>query len=115
MLFNLFIIEFISDDIFSSIFIFNEMVVIIIVSLRLLSNKVIFEMSQGSRFYLNEQRKAAQLQVRLDAMALQVAEWHRRPNHQREEAEIQARVAELEAERDLTRCVAHVDLDAFFA
>jgi hypothetical protein len=71
-------------------------------------------MSKGSAHYKNEQRKAAHNKERIKKMKLQLQsitapelDAHRRA--------MDAKIAALEAQRDLSRIWLHVDMDAFFA
>ncbi|CAG9464882.1 unnamed protein product [Pedinophyceae sp. YPF-701] len=76
--------------------------------------RVVYELSKGSAHFAQEQRKqrdadarAARLRAELDALTPAALAASERATD--------ARLVELEASRDLTRCWFHVDMDAFFA
>nr|KAG5693126.1 hypothetical protein BaRGS_025485 [Batillaria attramentaria] len=77
-------------------------------------NQIIYEASKGSRFFENERRKEEQVRLRI-----QEQEKNRRKitesELQRGKAEADALVAQLEASRDLSQSIVHVDMDAFYA
>lgn len=77
-------------------------------------NQIIIEASKGSKFYENEQRKEEQLQQRLlqqrDALQkLTLAK------QQEAEKDAEQSLEDLEARRDLSRTIVHIDMDAFYA
>ena len=76
--------------------------------------RVVYEMSKDSAHYQNEQRKMKQTQERIDRMKATAAALSPEEIASKAAA-VDARVAELEATRDLTRTWLHVDMDAFFA
>jgi hypothetical protein len=77
-------------------------------------NKVVHDMSKNSRFYARAKRNDASSQKRVDAIKRKLN--NLRPNELSLSAQrVDARVAELERNRDLSRIWAVVDLDAFFA
>lgn len=76
--------------------------------------RIVYEMSKGSAHFENEQRKHAAVEERITAMQAKAAQLtpalvaaHERTAH--------ARMASLEASRDLTRTYLCVDMDAFYA
>lgn len=76
--------------------------------------RVVYEMSKDSAHYQNEQRKMKQTEERIARMGATAAAFS--PEElAAKAAAVDARVAELEATRDLTRTWIHVDMDAFFA
>jgi hypothetical protein len=77
-------------------------------------NAIIHEASRGSKYYEKAQRNDAKLQERAEALRT-------RSEHLSDEelqfanVHVERRLAELEAQRDLSRVWAVVDFDAFFA
>lgn len=76
--------------------------------------QVVYEMSKDSAHFQNEQRKMQQTEEKIarfkaTAASLSSSELAAKA------AAMDARIAELEATRDLTRTWIHVDMDAFFA
>lgn len=76
--------------------------------------RIVYEMSKGSAHFDNEERKRAAVEERITAMQAKAAQLtpalvaaHERASH--------ARMATLEASRDLTRTWLCVDMDAFYA
>ena len=78
------------------------------------ANRIILRMSEGSRFFKNEQRKDAKTTLRVQQL---VAKARAFPADMVRQAERGLRSLErlLEAQRDLSRVVVHVDADAFYA
>lgn len=76
--------------------------------------KVVYEMSKGSRYFENEQRKEASIQQRVQHMQAQAARLTVADLTNYEKM-ADSKLAELEASRDLSRIWMHVDLDAFYA
>lgn len=76
--------------------------------------RVVYEMSKGSKFFANEERKAAATAERIARMGAEAAQVaaERLAALQRV---ADSRVAELEATRDLRHTWMHVDMDAFYA
>ncbi|GAB0493502.1 hypothetical protein MMPV_004786 [Pyropia vietnamensis] len=81
------------------------------------ANRVIEEASRGSRFYEAAQRKAAAVADRVTALAASAARLRSTPGALASAAaRADQELATIEAsERDLSRSVVHVDLDAFFS
>lgn len=81
------------------------------------ANRVIEEASRGSRFYEAAQRKAAAVADRVAALAASAARLRSTPGALTSaSARADEELATIEAsERDLTRSVVHVDLDAFYS
>ncbi|KAF5827726.1 hypothetical protein DUNSADRAFT_170 [Dunaliella salina] len=76
--------------------------------------KIVYEMSKGSKHFMNEQRKNAETEARIARLKQQYA--------QLTDAEVvhhtkamDAQIAVLEASRDTSRVWIHVDMDAFYA
>ena len=76
--------------------------------------RVVYEMSKDSAHFKNEQRKMEQTEQKIKHMKTQ-ASLLTPHDLQRFTATADAKIAELEATRDLTRVWIHVDMDAFFA
>lgn len=77
-------------------------------------NQIILEASKGSKFYENELRKEKQMSRRVGSMLEEL----RRITPAQRVAALRAADKELEvleAERDLTRIIVHIDMDAFYA
>lgn len=81
------------------------------------ANRVIEEASRGSRFYEAAQRKAATVADRVAALAASAARLRSTPGALTSATtRADEELATIEAsERDLTRSVVHVDLDAFYS
>ncbi|RDX99021.1 DNA polymerase kappa [Mucuna pruriens] len=76
--------------------------------------RVVYEMSKGSKYFQNEERKDAFINHKIDNLRVQCAKltqadlayYHKVADR---------RIVELEASRDLSRIWLHVDMDAFYA
>ncbi|KAL6893500.1 hypothetical protein ACP4OV_007598 [Aristida adscensionis] len=76
--------------------------------------KVIYEMSKGSKYFENEQRKEALTKQKIDHLRAQCATLTDDDiSHFQKVAE--RKMLELEASRDLTKIWLHTDMDAFYA
>ncbi|XP_063819884.1 DNA polymerase kappa [Pseudophryne corroboree] len=77
-------------------------------------NKIIMDVTKGSRFYDNELKKDQQVNQRIEKMLQQKSLL---TSSQIRKAQIQVdRLAlELERRRDLSRVIVHIDMDAFYA
>uniref|UniRef100_A0A0E0KGA9 DNA polymerase kappa n=1 Tax=Oryza punctata TaxID=4537 RepID=A0A0E0KGA9_ORYPU len=76
--------------------------------------KVIYEMSKGSKYFENEQRKEAITKQKIDHLRAQCAKLTDNDiSHFQKVAE--QKVLELEASRDLSKIWLHTDMDAFYA
>lgn len=77
-------------------------------------NKIILEASKGSKFYLNEQRREAEIEKRLKT---QLANLSQLTESQMAKARLKADelITSLELSRDLSRTIVHVDMDCFYA
>uniref|UniRef100_Q6DJA4 Polymerase (DNA directed) kappa n=1 Tax=Xenopus tropicalis TaxID=8364 RepID=Q6DJA4_XENTR len=77
-------------------------------------NKIIMDATKGSRFYDNELKKDQQVNQRIEKLMQQKSQL---TDQQIKKAQIQVdRLAlELERNRDLSRIIVHVDMDAFYA
>ncbi|KAK3035721.1 hypothetical protein RJ639_033423, partial [Escallonia herrerae] len=76
--------------------------------------RIVYEMSKGSKFFENEERKEADMRQKIDNMrdrcakltAADIAHYQKAADN---------RILELESTRDLSRLWLHVDMDAFYA
>ncbi|KAG5548252.1 hypothetical protein RHGRI_013824 [Rhododendron griersonianum] len=76
--------------------------------------RIIYEMSKGSKYFENEERKDAFIKQKIENMQAQFAKLTASEiSHYQKVAD--KRILELEATRDLTRIWLHVDMDAFYA
>uniref|UniRef100_S4RXM2 DNA polymerase kappa n=1 Tax=Petromyzon marinus TaxID=7757 RepID=S4RXM2_PETMA len=77
-------------------------------------NKVILDISKGSRFYENELKKEQQVNQKIERMLQQKGQL---TDQQIRQAELQmdSLVERLEKSRDLNRTIVHVDMDMFYA
>ncbi|KAK9056621.1 hypothetical protein SSX86_023983 [Deinandra increscens subsp. villosa] len=76
--------------------------------------RVVYEMSKGSKYFENEERKEAYMKQKIENMRAQRAKLKPTDlSHYQRVAD--KRIAELEATRDLSRMWLHVDMDAFYA
>ncbi|XP_024531805.1 DNA polymerase kappa [Selaginella moellendorffii] len=76
--------------------------------------KVVYEMSKGSRYFENEQRKEAILQQRIEKFREQAAKISTTKLAETKAA-VDRGILELEASRNLDKTWMHVDMDAFYA
>ncbi|XP_024968527.1 DNA polymerase kappa isoform X3 [Cynara cardunculus var. scolymus] len=76
--------------------------------------RVVYEMSKGSKYFENEERKEAYMKQKIENMRAQCAKLKATDiSHYQRVAD--KRIVELEATRDLSRIWLHVDMDAFYA
>ncbi|GFP88639.1 DNA polymerase kappa [Phtheirospermum japonicum] len=76
--------------------------------------RIVYEMSKGSKYFENEERKEAYMKQKVDSMRAQLAKLTASDiSHHQKIAD--KRILELEATRDLSRTWLHVDMDAFYA
>lgn len=76
--------------------------------------RIVYEMSKGSKYFQNEERKETFIRHKVDNMRLQFAKLTQADLfHYQKVAD--RRILELEASRDLSRIWLHVDMDAFYA
>ncbi|XAR52929.1 DNA-directed DNA polymerase [Bertholletia excelsa] len=76
--------------------------------------RIVYEMSKGSKYFENEERKEAYMKQKIEKMRAQCAKLTATDiAHYQKIAD--KRILELEATRDLTRIWLHVDMDAFYA
>ncbi|THH08373.1 hypothetical protein EW145_g2752 [Phellinidium pouzarii] len=78
-------------------------------------NRIIAEVSKGSKFYENEKRKDKELTERIAKILRIKDEVLKEADIRRVEADADRLFVDLEAERDLTQIIVHVDMDAFYA
>ncbi|XP_028767725.1 DNA polymerase kappa-like isoform X2 [Neltuma alba] len=76
--------------------------------------RIVYEMSKGSKYFENEERKEAFIRQKIENLQAQCAKLTEADisNYQKV---AEKRMLELEATRDLSRCWLHVDMDAFYA
>ncbi|KNA24699.1 hypothetical protein SOVF_012800 isoform B [Spinacia oleracea] len=76
--------------------------------------RIVYEMSKGSKYFENEERKEALMRQRTENMRDRCGKLSTADiSHYQKVAE--RRIIELEARRDLSRIWLHVDMDAFYA
>ncbi|KAL6545892.1 hypothetical protein OROGR_009766 [Orobanche gracilis] len=76
--------------------------------------KTVYEMSKGSKYFENEEKKEAYMKQKVDSMRAQLRKLTALDiSHYQKIAD--KRIVELEATRDLSRTWLHVDMDAFYA
>ncbi|KAK4848646.1 hypothetical protein QYF36_015555 [Acer negundo] len=76
--------------------------------------RVVYEMSKGSKYFENEERKEAFIRQKIEHMRVRCAKLTAADlSHYQKVAD--KRVSELEVRRDLSRNWLHVDMDAFYA
>ncbi|KAI0645925.1 DNA/RNA polymerase [Trametes meyenii] len=78
-------------------------------------NRIIAEVSKGSKFYENEKRKDKDLTQRIERILRLRDEVTKGIDFNKVEQGVDKLVAQLEAKRDLSQTIVHVDMDAFFA
>ncbi|KAJ3007023.1 hypothetical protein NUW54_g1544 [Trametes sanguinea] len=78
-------------------------------------NRIIAEVSKGSKFYENEKRKDRELTLRIERILKLRDEVVQGVDIQKVEQGVDKLIAQLEAKRDLSQVIVHVDMDAFFA
>ncbi|CAG7854755.1 DNA polymerase IV {ECO:0000255/HAMAP-Rule:MF_01113} Short=Pol IV {ECO:0000255/HAMAP-Rule:MF_01113}; {ECO:0000255/HAMAP-Rule:MF_01113} [Serendipita indica DSM 11827] len=78
-------------------------------------NKRIAEASKGSKYYENERRKDEELASKINALLKQRDELMAMADIPRLEAVADKVIAELEATRDLSQYIVHIDMDSFYA
>ncbi|KAF3903956.1 hypothetical protein ABW21_db0207943 [Orbilia brochopaga] len=79
---------------------------------------IIYEASKGSRYFANESRKDSDLTRRIDRILARKAALDKDPANVNLAADLKRAddlIAALEASRDLSQTVVHVDCDAFYA
>ncbi|KAG7600021.1 DNA polymerase Y-family little finger domain [Arabidopsis suecica] len=76
--------------------------------------RIVYEMSKGSKYFQNEERKEALMKQKIEHMRDRCAKLSSSDlsNYQKV---VDKRILELEATRDLSRIWLHVDMDAFYA
>ncbi|KAI0335006.1 DNA/RNA polymerase [Cubamyces sp. BRFM 1775] len=78
-------------------------------------NRIIAEVSKGSKFYENEKRKDKELTLRIERILKLRDEAIKGVDLRKIEQQVDKMIAQLEAKRDLSQVIVHVDMDAFFA
>lgn len=77
-------------------------------------NKIIFEASKGSRFYENERKKEKRVAERIKSLK-DLQNSFNDSDFKNAKKEANKFVKETENERDLSRIIVHIDMDAFYA
>ncbi|KAJ9095713.1 hypothetical protein QFC21_005585 [Naganishia friedmannii] len=77
-------------------------------------NKIIADASKDSRFFKREKEKDELLVKRIEGLMRKKEELEKRANLPKLEKEANEIIARLEATRDLSQKIVHVDLDAFY-
>ncbi|MPC17737.1 DNA polymerase kappa [Portunus trituberculatus] len=77
-------------------------------------NEIIKRASEGSRFYQHKQKHQQQLNEKLEIMKKEVASFTKE-QIDKATKQMDQLVQELEAERDLSHTIVHVDMDMFYA
>ncbi|KAH9935682.1 uncharacterized protein B0H18DRAFT_976825 [Fomitopsis serialis] len=78
-------------------------------------NRIIAEASKGSKFYENEKRKDKELTERIARILKHRDEVMKGVDTRSVEQSVDHLLVKLEAQRDLTQIIVHVDMDAFYA
>ncbi|ORY32874.1 hypothetical protein BCR39DRAFT_522235 [Naematelia encephala] len=78
-------------------------------------NRIIAEASKGSKFYNNQVRKDQELTEKIEWFQNKRDELMKTANRERFEVDADKILVEVEATRDLTQTIVHVDMDAFYA
>ncbi|KAL8205145.1 hypothetical protein R6Q57_008696 [Mikania cordata] len=76
--------------------------------------RVVYEMSKGSKYFENEERKEAYMRQKIENMRAQRAKL-KATDLSYYQRVADKRISEVEATRDLSRTWLHVDMDAFYA
>ena len=77
-------------------------------------NQIIVEASKGSKYYKKEIEREKLLSQRIDKMLLQLKQFNR-AEILKAEKEADAELHQLTANRNLSRVIVHIDMDAFYA
>lgn len=78
-------------------------------------NRIISEVSKGSKFYENEKKKDMELTARIEKILRQRDEATRGVDLHKVELAADQLLAQIESHQDLTQIIVHVDMDAFYA
>ncbi|KAF9227351.1 DNA/RNA polymerase [Gyrodon lividus] len=78
-------------------------------------NRIIAEVSKGSKFYENEKKKDKELSGKIAKILKQRDEVLRGVDTRAVERNVDHIIEELEEQRDLSQIIVHVDMDAFYA
>ncbi|XWS39862.1 hypothetical protein CRYUN_Cryun18bG0090900 [Craigia yunnanensis] len=76
--------------------------------------RVVYEMSKGSKYFENEERKEAFIRQKIEHMRARAAKLSASDLSHYQKV-VDKRILELEATRELSRIWLHVDMDAFYA
>ncbi|KAI9304290.1 hypothetical protein BJ944DRAFT_267053 [Cunninghamella echinulata] len=77
-------------------------------------NRIIYEASKGSAFFENERKRDEALTKRIDEM-LKRYDKIKNLDLSFEKKVVDHKIKEMELSRDLTQCICHIDMDAFYA
>ncbi|OLL25042.1 DNA polymerase kappa [Neolecta irregularis DAH-3] len=77
-------------------------------------NRVIYEASLGSKYFANEKRRDEELTCRINKMLVNLSDL-RKLDLRLDQRKANEKLAYLEATRDLTQYIVHLDCDAFYA
>ncbi|KAH8828279.1 hypothetical protein DL96DRAFT_1669405 [Flagelloscypha sp. PMI_526] len=78
-------------------------------------NRIIAEASKGSKYYNNEKRRDQELTEKINALLILRDDLLLNSNISKVEHDVDRLLSQLDAERDLSQIIVHVDMDAFFA
>ncbi|KZT42489.1 IMS-domain-containing protein [Sistotremastrum suecicum HHB10207 ss-3] len=78
-------------------------------------NRIIADASKGSKFYENEKKKDKELTERINRLLAHLDELLKHADLKKLEASADRHLEELEAQRDLSQYIVHVDMDSFYA
>ncbi|TFK44337.1 hypothetical protein BDQ12DRAFT_694850 [Crucibulum laeve] len=78
-------------------------------------NRIIAEVSKGSKFYENEKKKDKELTQRINKILKERDDALQGVDLRKVELVADQLLQELESQRDLTQMIVHVDMDAFYA
>ncbi|KAH7339479.1 hypothetical protein B0J17DRAFT_655321 [Rhizoctonia solani] len=78
-------------------------------------NKIIAEVSKGSKFYENEKRKDAELTIRIKKLLALRDDLMKNARIAEIEVVVDKQLAEIESQRDFSQIICHADMDAFYA
>ncbi|KII92789.1 hypothetical protein PLICRDRAFT_51133 [Plicaturopsis crispa FD-325 SS-3] len=78
-------------------------------------NRIIAEASKGSKFYDNEKKKDKDLTLRIERILKERDAVRKGVDIAKVEHSVDQLLVDLEAQRDLSQSIVHVDMDAFFA
>ncbi|GAB1605093.1 hypothetical protein Ahia01_000791100 [Argonauta hians] len=77
-------------------------------------NQIIYEASKGSKYFENEKKKDRQVDLKIGEQQQKIARFTQKEIMVAEK-EADTLLQKLESERDLSRTIVHIDMDAFYA